>query len=87
MLFLLSCLAFLCQEMVLASVNDVKGMSHKTWIRSSPFQIWRSTMMNFTLQGQVHQSKEEPEESEAGISETRFGSSRPRPKLKMSESQ
>merc|ERR1711970_1559990 len=29
MLFLLSCLAFLCQEMVLANVNDVKGMSHE----------------------------------------------------------
>merc|ERR1719250_19726 len=29
MIFLLSCLAFLCQEMVLASVSDVKGMSHE----------------------------------------------------------
>merc|ERR1711970_1467490 len=29
MLFLLSCLAFLCQEMVFASVSDVKGMSHE----------------------------------------------------------
>merc|ERR1712055_511712 len=29
MLFLLSCLTFLCQEMVLSNVNDVKGMSHE----------------------------------------------------------
>jgi len=29
MLFLLSCLAFLCQEMVFANVSDVKGMSHE----------------------------------------------------------